>query len=558
MYNDFDTTCKDERILLRQQAHYWKTQHQRAIQRESEWKEKACQYEKITKQQELKIAELTQENEALKAKIAWLQQQLFGRKSEQTKKEDHPQSDSANENDADTGGEKESSDTDDSSSKPPRKRGKQPGAKGFGRKRHTHLPTVAIPVDLPREERVCSTCRKPFYAFTETKDSEEIHWEVVLIRRIYKRKRYKPTCHCHADSGIVIASVSPKLIRKGMFSCGFWVQLLLEKYLFQRPLYRILQALALEGSCFNQGTLTEGQQKITELIRPLYTRILERSRASNHWQMDETRWMVFSPLEGKTGYRWWLWVVVTSDTCCYLLEPTRSAEVPQRHLGENAEGIINADRYSAYKALGDKIRISFCWGHIRRDFDNIRKGFKKLSAWGKEWVDRINDLFHKNKIRLEQLDNPKTFQQRDQELRCALNAMETTRDRELSDEKLHDSQRKALVSLRNHWEGAILFVDNPEIPMDNNESERRLRNPVIGRKNYYGSGSLWSGSLAAMMFTIFQTMIINDVDPKKFLLAYFQACAENGGKEPDDVDRFLPWNLSEEQKTAWRYPKFPP
>ena len=43
--------------------------------------------------------------------------------------------------------------------------------------------------------------------------------------------------------------------------------------------------------------------------------------------------------------------------------------------------------------------------------------------------------------------------------------------------------------------------------MDNNEAEQALRNPVVGRKNYYGSGALWSAALSAILFTLFQTLL---------------------------------------------------
>ncbi|MBV8268916.1 MAG: transposase, partial [Planctomycetaceae bacterium] len=45
-----------------------------------------------------------------------------------------------------------------------------------------------------------------------------------------------------------------------------------------------------------------------------------------------------------------------------------------------------------------------------------------------------------------------------------------------------------------------MFGEHPEVPMDNNTAERAERGPVVGRKNYSGSGSVWSGRLAAMMF----------------------------------------------------------
>ena len=136
--------------------------------------------------------------------------------------------------------------------------------------------------------------------------------------------------------------------------------------------------------------------------------------------------------------------------------------------------------------------------------------------------------------------------------------MAQVRDRELADPNLHPASGKALQSLRNHWDGCILFVDHPEIPMDNNESERRLRDPAVGRKNYYGSGSKWSAMLTAIVFTIFQTLLKNEIDPQKWLFAYFQACAQNGGRRPEDLDQWLPWHLPAEKKAAWHYPERPP
>ena len=54
-----------------------------------------------------------------------------------------------------------------------------------------------------------------------------------------------------------------------------------------------------------------------------------------------------------------------------------------------------------------------------------------------------------------------------------------------------------LTSLDQHWPGLTVFVDHPEVPLDNNTAERCQRGPVLGRKNYDGSGSLWSGRLAS-------------------------------------------------------------
>jgi len=79
--------------------------------------------------------------------------------------------------------------------------------------------------------------------------------------------------------------------------------------------------------------------------------------------------------------------------------------------------------------------------------------------------------------------------------------------------------------------------------MDNNPGEKSIRNPVTGRKNFYGSGNKWSSELAAIMFSIFQTLGLWEINRNHWLRAYLIACAENHGKAPEDLSIFLPWEM---------------
>ena len=69
-------------------------------------------------------------------------------------------------------------------------------------------------------------------------------------------------------------------------------------------------------------------------------------------------------------------------------------------------------------------------------------------------------------------------------------------------------------SLRAHRDGLTRFVDDPRIPMDNNASERLERDPAVARKNYYGSGSVWSGQLMAALFSLLATLALSEVNPR--------------------------------------------
>ena len=496
--------------------------------------------------------ELNQQIDALKYQLIWMAQQIFGKKSEAS----NTDSDSADKSDDESSDEEPADDEQKDDPAPEsnqdKKRGKQKGAKGFGRRRRENLPFEEIFHDIDDDDKFCPQCGLPFEPLPFTEDSELIHWEVKIVRHIHRRRCYTSTCTCQAVPGIVTAPPVAKMIPKGMFTEGFWVRLILEKFLFQRPLYRIRQVLALEGLDVSQGTLTGGLSKIKDLVEPLYEGIIQRSRQADRWQMDETRWMVFEEIAGKTGFRWWLWVVVTQDTVVYLLDPTRSSKVPKEHLEPHAKGILSVDRYSAYKALSELILLAFCWAHQRRDFIRIQKGYRSTRDWAEVWIARINELFHINAQRCAAIEDPAVFDLHQQKLNAAIEEMAETWQKELLDDTLKSWQASALNSLKNHWQGLTIFVDHPEVPMDNNESERRLRNPVTGRKNYYGCGSVWSGGLCAMLFTILQTCCINRIDPMKLLLAYFQACAENRGCVPQDPSAFLPWNLTEEKRQAWK------
>ena len=148
-------------------------------------------------------------------------------------------------------------------------------------------------------------------------------------------------------------------------------------------------------------------------------------------------------------------------------------------------------------------------------------------------------------------DDAAAFAVADLALRAAVTTLGERGQTELQEANLHPARQKVLESLGDHWSGLTVFVEHPEVPMDNNTAERTERGPVVGRKNYYGSGSVWSGALAAMLFSVFQTLCLWGLNPRLWLTAYLSACAEAGGRAPEQLDRFLPWKLTLEQRRAW-------
>ncbi|MDQ3476544.1 MAG: IS66 family transposase [Actinomycetota bacterium] len=504
-----------ENAELRQQVGYWKAQHARAVHR---------------------AEQLEAEVEQLRGESRKLQEQLFGRKSE-----------TASIQDRSNGLEGE----DDQASSPSAKRGQRTDRPGPARRDYSHLPVVEELRELPDDRRVCPQCGAALSP-SDTEDSEQIEIEVRAYRRLIRRRRYQRTCSCGNCPRTVTAPPAPKLIPKGVLGVSVWVEILLEKFFSHRPTERLLAQWRLLGLDVAAGTVAGGLERLEPLFQPLYDALLLRNAAAAFAQADETRWMVFVTQEGKTGYRWWLWVFLSEDTVVFRLDPTRSHDVPEGHFPADARVVLMVDRYAAYKAMAQvklgHVVLVFCWAHVRRDFVTVGKGWPEHKEWALAWLRRIRALYRHDRRRRSAQASSGEFTAADVELRQTVAAMQTQADAELADPKLPTPCRKVLTSLQEHWSGLTRFQENRRIPLDNNASERRVRGPALGRKNYYGSGALWSGRLAATLFSLLATLSLARLNIRTWLTWYLNCCAENGGRAPSDITAFLPWEMSVEKR----------
>jgi transposase len=267
-------------------------------------------------------------------------------------------------------------------------------------------------------------------------------------------------------------------------------------------------------------------------------------------------------VEGKTGHRWYLWVMQSASVVYYRMAPGRGADGPKEHFSklrkDLLEVVLVCDRYSAYKSLAkgcDDLVLAYCWAHVRRDFLKAARSWPELESWMFTWINDIRALYRLNKTRLEAWDKQlpldqqsSAFAERQRDLETKLSEMQERCEAHLQEPELHLAKQKVLSSLHNHWDGLTVFVGRPEVAMDNNAAERILRNPVVGRKNYYGSGSVWSAHLAAVMFSILQTMLLWGLNPHHWLSTFLQVCADNGGQSPADLSSFVPWQMTAERR----------
>lgn len=532
------TMSKEEQIKLKCERNYWQKQFdQSARLRVRDAKRHKAEMALRDARDGAKIAALEAALEKVTAQFKNLQKAVFDKKGEK--------STATSEKQAGAGG----------ANVVKKKRGQQCGSHGHGRTpTPAGLPVVETIVDLPEDKKGCAHCGLPFALQRDTEDSDVIEVEVKAYIRRLRRNKYLPTCACPGQPRIVTAPVPAKIIPKGKYGVTVWTDLLLDKFLYARPTHRLLNSWKSIGLDVAQGTITDGLARLTPLFEPVMAEFWEKQLTEGYWLADETGWKVFVMLEGKKTNRWYLWAFRSLSVAYFRLDPTRAATVPLGHFKLLREGIVLCDRYSAYKKMARLLGLllAFCWAHVRRDFLTLATGFPHLEQWALGWVASIGTLYHINNQRMKTIHSGGDTACSTVLLEQHLAGMVEERRLALADTHLHEDARKVMESMERHWSGLIIFVAHPEIAMDNNGAEQILRNAVCGRKNFYGSGSIWSGQLAASMYTILQTLDnIWGINPRQWMNEYLQACADAGRKAPEDLSPFIPWQMSPERLASF-------
>jgi transposase len=456
---------------------------------------------------------------------------------------------------------------------PGRGRGQRKDSRGHGRRDYSHLPTEEQVRDVPEAERVCPRCGAGYVPFGE-ECCELIDWQVRLVRVVVRRPTYRRGCRCPVR-GVLAAPPAPKPIGKGRFTSTFLARLLVEKFVLGRPTHRIAAALAHDGLDLADGTLAGVLAACSDLLAPLAAKISERNAAAAHLHVDETRWQVYAAVEGKHSHRWWCWVFAGPDTTVFTIAPSRSLKVLTTQLGVPVDPdtgtlpdalpggrrlLLSSDFYTVYQSLGrmDGVDNLWCWAHIRRYFVRAGDAHPDLRAWTEAWLERIGTLYRAHSALAAAAPGSPRRAEAAEQFDTAVAMIDSERHAQTANAHLmHPAAVKVLATLDREWEGLARHREFPELPLDNNTSERALRGPVVGRKNFYGSGSKASAELASRVWTITATAERAGLNPLAFLGAYLDQCAQSGGRPPAraDLDRFLPWVLNPDDRAAWaRHP----
>ena len=452
---------------------------------------------------ESEIVYLKQRVEKLEADNAYLRKLLFSKKTEKDRK-------AALEIELPAGSE-------------PKTHGAQKGHKGHGRKIPFHLPTQDHRHSIHPEECHCSSCGLPFKELNSEEISYEVTIQIQYILFRHRRKKYRKTCQC--GEPIIVSPGPLKLFEKGMYSMDFWIQVLLDKYAYGMPLERQVKKMASEGLEVSPGVLTAGLLRSAPYLKPLYELMIENIAFEKLVHADETRWQnwacAYDTERREEKSMQWLWGIFSGRYRIFVIDPSRGAKVIKNRLGQGEQKTIIpnfvCDRYKAYQALGTS--LYYCWAHVRRDFLKLQtqyRGEEAVVGWAQKEINLIGEMYALNRLRVKHRDNKAVFEGYENQIREVLGKMQDL----MKQDDLKPVQKALAKSMAYHWEGLIRFLEDPDVPLDNNLAERELRTPVVGRKNFYGTHSDRATEATAIFYSIISTCKQHGVSPQKFLKRY--------------------------------------
>jgi transposase len=430
---------------------------------------------------------------ALEKQLAKLTKQVFGKSSDQRATDSEPAGAGAEDKDK---GDKD--------------KGKK--KRGHGPTPQPKLPCIPVEHKLDDVDKTCPQCGGDLREMEEQfEEYDEI--DVLPLRFVIKHhKRQKYTCRC--GSCIETALGPDRLTPGGRYSVDFAIYVAISKYCDHLPLERLVRMMAREGLVVTSQTLWDQIEQLTWLVESAGPRLLSHVLGHSVVGADETTWELFNKKPGQ-GKSWYVWVLRVETGVYYAIKDGRSFKVAEALLSSFA-GVLMCDGYASYVKLSmqyPRVILAHCWAHVRREFVEIEKSFPVPCG---EVLDLIGKLYAIER-KCREPDGKELKAARDEDSRPVIDEIVgwvyKTVPKCLPESGLH----KAIGYMINMWPGLVLFLDNPDIPLDNNGTERAARGPVVGRKNHYGSHSLRGTEVAGTLYSLVESAKLNDVEPRLYL-----------------------------------------
>lgn len=355
------------------------------------------------------------------------------------------------------------------------------------------------------------------------------------------------------DEHMVRAPHPKSLLHGSLVSPSLGAAIMNGKYVNAVPLYRLEKEFKRYGLAISRANMANWMIRLSEeYLSVLYDYLHQKLYEHDVIGADETPVEVNK--DGRpAGSRSYMWVYRSGgmnsrrQIILYEYQKTRNASHPLKFL-KDYKGICVTDGYQVYhtaERVLEHVTVAGCWVHARRYFDQALKVIPKKirsQSLGYLVLKQIQAIY-REEGKLRDLTAEERLRQRQVVIKPLVDAL-------FSYVKQHQAAiggqgklAQAVTYLLNQEKYLRVFLENGEVPMDNNTSERAIRGFCIGRKNWQLIDTIRGAENSAIIYSIAETAKANDLKPYE----YFEYLLTEIPKHMEETDlsfleKLLPWS----------------
>ena len=354
----------------------------------------------------------------------------------------------------------------------------------------------------------------------------------------------------------VIKAPHPQaLLRGSLVSPSLEAAVMNAKYVNAVPLYRQEQEFERYGLHISRQNMANWTIQCTDrYLAVLYDYLHEKLYGYHVLQADETPVLVNK--DGRpAGSKSYMWVYRTGRmyTECQIIlyeyQRTRNASHPREFL-KDFSGVCVTDGYQVYHTIEEEredLKIAGCWSHARRRFDEAVKALPKAKQKDSRAylaLTMIQAIYREEKL-LKDLPAEERMIRRQLSVRPLVEAYFIWVRENLPKVPQKSKTWEGFNYSLNQEKYLKVFLDDGEVPMDNNAAEQSIRGFCIGKKNWVMIDTIAGAKSSAIIYSIAETAKANKLKPYD----YFEYLLTEIPKHldvPDSsfLDDLLPWSPS--------------
>ena len=354
--------------------------------------------------------------------------------------------------------------------------------------------------------------------------------------------------------GVLIAPMPLLPICKGIAGASLLAEILLQKYEYHMPYYRQIKQyshLGMKG--LTESTVDGWFKQTMELLKPLYEVLKSEVMKAGYVQADETTTPVINKETHKAAkeYLWMVRAVMERLVLFHYDQGSRAGAVIESLANRyNFKGYLQCDGFAGYETAfktNPDVRLVNCMVHIRRHLEQALDENRPMAEHGLKEIQHLYKIEHMCDDAQMSFDERKAKRQElSKPIMEAMKLWMETEGLKYSESSLTG---KAITYAYTRWDNMMRYLEDGRLLLDNNLAENEIRPITLGRKNYLFCGNHEAAQNMAVVCSLLATCRNHDVNPRDYLNDIISQMPYHTKASYEELLQLLPhkWKLTHQE-----------